>query len=61
MECHDVSRRSLSAPDPSLDVVIGLIGSMLAPRPELVASEMIRMFSERGGHTASALARTCFR
>jgi len=34
---------SLPYPDASFDVVMSLIGSMFAPRPELVASEMIRV------------------
>jgi SAM-dependent methyltransferase len=33
----------LPYPDASFDVVMSLIGSMFAPRPELVASEMIRV------------------
>jgi SAM-dependent methyltransferase len=33
----------LPYPDDSFDVVMSLIGSMFAPRPELVASEMIRV------------------
>lgn len=33
----------LPYPDGSFDVVMSLIGSMFAPRPELVASEMIRV------------------
>lgn len=34
---------NLSYPDASFDAVMSLIGSMFAPRPELVASEMIRV------------------
>ncbi len=34
---------SLPYPDASFDAVMSLIGSMFAPRPELVASEMIRV------------------
>jgi ubiquinone/menaquinone biosynthesis C-methylase UbiE len=34
---------SLPYPDASFDVAMSLIGSMFAPRPELVASEMIRV------------------
>jgi SAM-dependent methyltransferase len=34
---------SLPYPDASFDVALSLIGSMFAPRPELVASEMIRV------------------
>ena len=34
---------TLPYPDASFDVVMSLIGSMFAPRPELVASEMIRV------------------
>jgi ubiquinone/menaquinone biosynthesis C-methylase UbiE len=34
---------NLPYPDASFDVVMSLIGSMFAPRPELVASEMIRV------------------
>jgi SAM-dependent methyltransferase len=33
----------LPYPDESFDVVMSLIGSMFAPRPELVASEMLRV------------------
>ncbi len=33
---------NLNVPDASYDVVFSLIGSMFAPRPDLVASEMIR-------------------
>jgi SAM-dependent methyltransferase len=33
----------LPYPDASFDIVISLIGAMFAPRPELVASEMIRV------------------
>lgn len=34
---------NLPYPDASFDVVMSLIGSMFAPRPEIVASEMIRV------------------
>lgn len=34
---------NLPYPDASFDVVMSLIGSMFAPRPELVASEMLRV------------------
>ena len=34
---------NLPYPDASFDVVMSLIGAMFAPRPELVASEMIRV------------------
>lgn len=34
---------SLPYPDASFDVVMSLIGSMFAPRPDLVASEMLRV------------------
>lgn len=34
---------NLPYPDASADVVMSLIGSMFAPRPELVASEMLRV------------------
>jgi SAM-dependent methyltransferase len=34
---------SLPYPDASFDVVMSLIGSMFAPRPELVGSEMVRV------------------
>lgn len=34
---------NLPYPDASFDVVVSLIGSMFAPRPELVASEMVRV------------------
>jgi Methyltransferase domain len=36
---------NLPYPDASFDVVMSLIGAMFAPRPELVASEMIRVAS----------------
>ncbi len=39
---------SLDFPDASFDSVMSLIGSMFAPRPELVASEMVRV-SKPGG------------
>jgi len=39
---------NLPYPDASFDVVMSLIGSMFAPRPELVASEMTRV-SKHGG------------
>jgi SAM-dependent methyltransferase len=38
----------LPYPDASFDVVMSLIGSMFAPRPELVASEMIRVCRSGG-------------
>jgi SAM-dependent methyltransferase len=38
----------LPHPDASFDVVMSLIGSMFAPRPELVASEMIRVCKPGG-------------
>ena len=34
---------SLAFPDDSFDMVLSLIGSMFAPRPELVAGEMLRV------------------
>jgi SAM-dependent methyltransferase len=40
---------SLPYPDASFDAVMSLIGSMFAPRPELVASEMVRV-CRPGGH-----------
>ena len=39
---------SLPYPDASFDVALSLIGSMFAPRPELVASEMIRVCRPAG-------------
>jgi ubiquinone/menaquinone biosynthesis C-methylase UbiE len=39
---------NLPYPDASFDVVMSLIGSMFAPRPELVASEMLRVCKPRG-------------
>jgi SAM-dependent methyltransferase len=39
---------SLPYPNASFDVVMSLIGSMFAPRPELVASEMERVCVPRG-------------
>lgn len=39
---------NLPYPDASFDVVMSLIGSMFAPRPELVASEMIRVCKPDG-------------
>ena len=38
----------LSFPDASFDVAMSLIGSMFAPRPEFVASEMIRVVKPGG-------------
>ncbi len=38
----------LKYPDASFDVAMSLIGSMFAPRPELVASEMIRVVKPGG-------------
>ncbi len=39
---------ALPYPDASFDVVMSLIGSMFAPRPDLVASEMIRVCKPGG-------------
>ena len=39
---------NLPYPDASFDVVMSLIGSMFAPRPELVAAEMIRLCKPGG-------------
>ena len=39
---------NLPYPDASFDVVMSLIGSMFAPRPELVASEMLRVCKPGG-------------
>jgi ubiquinone/menaquinone biosynthesis C-methylase UbiE len=39
---------ALPYPDASFDAVMSLIGSMFAPRPELVASEMIRVCAPGG-------------
>src|SRR5256885_2196071 len=39
---------NLPYPDGSFDIVMSLIGSMFAPRPELVASEMVRVASPGG-------------
>ena len=39
---------NLPYPDMSFDVVMSLIGSMFAPRPELVAAEMIRVCKPGG-------------
>jgi ubiquinone/menaquinone biosynthesis C-methylase UbiE len=39
---------SLPYPDASFDMVMSLIGSMFAPRPELVASEMLRVCRSGG-------------
>lgn len=39
---------ALPYPDASFDVVMSLIGAMFAPRPELVASEMIRVCKPGG-------------
>lgn len=38
----------LPYPDASFDVVMSLIGSMFAPRPDLVASEMVRVCAPAG-------------
>jgi SAM-dependent methyltransferase len=39
---------NLPYPDASFDVVMSLIGSMFAPRPEMVASEMLRVCKPGG-------------
>src|SRR3954464_2517740 len=39
---------NLPFPDASFDVVLSLIGSMFAPRPELVAAEMLRVCTPGG-------------
>ncbi len=43
MQVDEGDAENLPYPDASFDVVMSLIGSMFAPRPELVASEMIRV------------------
>jgi len=44
---------ALAFPDASFDMVVSLIGAMFAPRPELVASEMLRV-CRPGGRIAMA-------
>jgi ubiquinone/menaquinone biosynthesis C-methylase UbiE len=39
---------NLPYPDTSFDIVMSLIGSMFAPRPELVAAELIRVCKPGG-------------
>jgi ubiquinone/menaquinone biosynthesis C-methylase UbiE len=43
IQADEGDAETLPYPDASFDVVMSLIGSMFAPRPELVASEMIRV------------------
>jgi ubiquinone/menaquinone biosynthesis C-methylase UbiE len=48
IEVVEGDAEALPYPDASFDVVMSLIGSMFAPRPELVASEMIRVCKPGG-------------
>jgi len=43
IQVEEGDAENLPYPDASFDVVMSLIGSMFAPRPELVASEMVRV------------------
>lgn len=43
IEIRQGDAESLPFPDASFDVTMSLIGSMFAPRPELVAAEMVRV------------------
>lgn len=43
IQADEGDAENLPYPDASFDVVMSLIGSMFAPRPELVASEMVRV------------------
>jgi SAM-dependent methyltransferase len=43
VEVHEGDAEELPFEDASFDVVMSLIGAMFAPRPELVASEMLRV------------------
>ncbi len=45
---HQGDAESLDFPDASFDTVMSLIGSMFAPRPELVASEIVRVCKPGG-------------
>ncbi len=48
LQVDEGDAENLPYPDASFDVVMSLIGSMFAPRPELVASEMIRVCAPGG-------------
>ena len=48
MHMDEGDAENLPYPDASFDVVMSLIGAMFAPRPELVASEMIRVCRSGG-------------
>lgn len=48
VEIDQGDAEALPYPDTSFDVVLSLIGSMFAPRPELVAAEMIRVCRSGG-------------
>jgi ubiquinone/menaquinone biosynthesis C-methylase UbiE len=48
VEVHEGDAEDLPYEDASFDVVLSLIGAMFAPRPERVASEMIRVCKPGG-------------
>jgi ubiquinone/menaquinone biosynthesis C-methylase UbiE len=48
IQVDEADAEDLPYPDASFDVVLSLIGSMFAPRPELVASEMRRVCAPGG-------------
>jgi len=48
VEIRQGDAESLPFPEESFDVVMSLIGSMFAPRPELVVSEMVRVCRSGG-------------
>lgn len=50
---HEADAEALPFDDASFDVVVSLIGAMFAPRPELVAQELLRV-CEPGGTIAMA-------
>ena len=53
VEFEEGDAEALAFPDASYDMVVSLIGAMFAPRPELVASEMLRV-CRPGGRIAMA-------
>ncbi len=48
VEIEQGDAEALPYPDASFEVVLSLIGAMFAPRPELVASEMLRVCQRNG-------------
>ena len=53
VQFHEADAEALPFADASFDVVVSLIGAMFAPRPELVARELLRV-CEPGGTIAMA-------